>query len=94
MSSHQRSGPPAHPRMDALFGQFEAVCTWQGCNGKLKFENAHSGGLRVGDMVYQDHRDMFFGRCPHCKRYQMKVVKAPEVQLPPGPKGFTRIPIK
>lgn len=95
MGTHERSGPQPHPRMQALFGDFEAECTWPGCKGKLKFENAHSGGLRMGDIVYPDPRDQFFGRCPHCKRYNtLKVTKVPQLPPPPGPKGFTRIPEK
>lgn len=88
----KKDDPRVHPRVEALYGKFEAECTWHPCKGKLKFETSHSAGLKLGDTIPDDPRDANFGRCPICRRTRMRVTKVPEVRPPPGPKGFTKIP--
>lgn len=82
----------SNPVKNPLWVQYEAFCTFPDCAGHLKLENAESAGLQVGSILPHYSAEPSFGRCPLCKRYQMKVTKGPpprEVRLP---QGFTKIP--
>lgn len=83
---------PMTPRHEGVWGQFEGECQELGCSGKRKFEQAHSAGLRIGDMVPEDLSNPMFGRCPLCRKYTLKIVAVPPQATPPGPKGFTKVP--
>jgi hypothetical protein len=84
---------PTHPTTpNPVFAPYDLECSWPGCGGKQKVEQAHSAGLRVGDLVPMDGSDPSYGRCPMCKRHAMKVKKGPEPAKPKGPKGFTKVP--
>lgn len=81
------------PRLhNPLFVEYVLVCTHPGCIGRRTIEQAESAGWRVGDIIPEDSTHPDVGRCIVCKRHKMKVVKAPEPPVPPGPKGWTRIP--
>lgn len=79
-------------RTNALFGDYELVCTFEGCLGKKKEEQAASCGLLPGDIVPVDTSNPRYGQCPICARYRMKVTAVPAKASPPGPEGFDKIP--
>lgn len=75
-------------------GQYRTRCRHPRCPGERVFEYARSAGLQLGQVLTQDPSVPGFGRCPHCKRYQMKVVEVPAAPPPLKPKGFTKVPTK
>lgn len=75
-----------------LFAQYKLECTHPTCKGRAIIKQAHSAGLKVGDMVPPDPADFNFARCPQCRRTMMKVVEAPPPPPSPPIKGFTKIP--
>ncbi len=75
-----------------IFAAFEAKCSFEGCLGKIKFEEAQSAGLKIGDKLVFQSSNPVYGRCPICKRHMMVVTKAPQPPQPPPPKGFSKIP--
>lgn len=75
-----------------IFAKFEARCTHPDCKGHIIFEEAHSVGLKIDDMLLYQSSNPAYGRCPLCKRHMMKVSKIPELPAPKGPKGFSKIP--
>lgn len=75
-----------------IFAKYEAKCTHPGCVGRIKFEEAQSAGLKVGDILQYQSSNPVYGRCPLCKRHMMKVSLAPTPPPPPPPKGFSKIP--
>jgi hypothetical protein len=78
--------------IDPLMADYETACSYPGC-GYTAIIKMHPGaGVKVGDLVYRDPEREAFGRCVKCKRYSMKVTKAPTPPLPPSPKGFWKIP--
>lgn len=75
-----------------IMGSYTAVCTFAGCGGSRIFQQGMSAGLRPGDMVQPDPSNEEFGKCPRCKRYTLKITKAPEAPPPPPPVGFSKVP--
>lgn len=75
-----------------LFAQFEARCTFGGCNGRILFDEAQSAGLKVGDKLTYQSSNPTYGRCPLCQRHMMQISRAPEAPKPKPPTGFTKIP--
>jgi hypothetical protein len=77
------------PKMvNALFKEHELQCTFPGCGFKQLLDQAESAGWKVGDIVPFSRAHPEIGRCNKCKRHMMKVTKAPEPPLQPGPKGW------
>ena len=75
-----------------LFDKHEAHCSYAGCGkGHIIFEEAGSAGYKIGDVLPKG-TDLTYGKCPLCRRYQMKVVKIPERSKPAAPKGWSSIP--
>lgn len=77
---------------DNIAGKYTLECQHPGCGGKLIAEQNHGVGWSVGTIVPMDPSVPTYGRCPRCKRYNLKVTKAPEPPPPAKPKGFTKIP--
>ena len=79
---------------DPLAGKYRLKCTAEGCPGEHDAVQNYGAGWKLGDVIPMDPTNPLYGRCPQCKRYNMKVVKVPEAPLPVPPKGFTKIPTK
>lgn len=77
---------------DDLYFTYQLLCTHEGCGGALLQTQGVSAGYTIGALVPFDPSLPAYGRCPRCKRHQMKVSTAPTPPPPPGPVGFTRIP--
>lgn len=77
---------------DGFMGRYRARCQQPNCPGERVFDFPRSGGLEIGQVMPADPSVPGFGRCPHCKRYQMKVTETPVKPPPPKPKGFTKVP--
>ena len=75
-----------------LFVEYELTCTHPGCFGKRKIEQAESAGWQLGSILPEDRTHPDVGKCIVCKRYKMRVTKAPEPVKPKGPVGWTKIP--
>ena len=75
-----------------IFETYLLKCSWKGCAGTRKLEQAASAGLRLGDLVPADPGDFNYARCPRCRRCNMVVAEMPPTPPPVGPKGFTKIP--
>ena len=75
-----------------IFAKYKAKCTHPSCPGELSFEHAQSAGLRYGGIIQYDPTVPGFGRCPHCKRYQMRVIETPDPPPIQGPRGFSKLP--
>lgn len=80
------------PYNDPLKGDFVARCSWDGCGWETKLKLNLGAGLKVGDPVYRDPENQFFGRCMRCKRHSLVITQAPEPPGPKKPKGFWKIP--
>jgi hypothetical protein len=75
-----------------IFTAFEAKCSHEECPGRIKFDEAHSAGLKVGDTMIFQSSEPSYGRCPICKRHKMVITKGPPPPKPQPPKGFTKNP--
>jgi hypothetical protein len=75
-----------------IFFNYHLVCTFSGCGGGYKIEQAESAGWTLGMILPEDRSHPDVGRCPKCKRYMMKVATAPEPPKPEKPVGWTKIP--
>jgi len=78
----------------AIYGDYTAACTFNGCPGTRKFTQGLSAKLTPGDMVPYDQSQPEFGKCPICKRHMMRVATAPALPPPILPKGFSAIPTR
>ena len=81
------------PKMyNPLFFKYLLACQHPGCKGGQEIEQAESAGWMLGQVIPEDPSHPDVGHCLRCKRYMMKVVRAPEPAQPKGPKGWNKIP--
>ncbi len=78
--------------VNPLFFAYRLECTHPGCHGKAEIEQAMSAGWTLGMIIPFDSTHHDVGRCPVCKRHQMKVVKVPPPPKEKGPFGWTKVP--
>lgn len=71
-------------------GLYEAACSYDGWSTPIKL--ALGMNLQVGDPVYRDPEKPYFGKCPLCQRYSLRITKTPNVPSPEPPQGFWKIP--
>ncbi len=83
------------PKMhNPLFFKYLLICSFPGCQGKQEVEQAETAGWTLGQTLPEDPSCPDVGRCPMCKRHQMKVTRVPDRAKVKGPKGWDKIPTK
>lgn len=79
-----------NPYNDPLQGDYEASCKHCGWTTKLRLNLG--AGLKIGDKVYADPDNQFFGRCNRCRRHGLYITQSPEREIDTNRQGFWRVP--
>jgi hypothetical protein len=80
------------PPPDKLSAKYDLACTQPSCGGTLTASQNFAVGWVLGQLIPMDSSNPSYARCPRCKRYNMQVIKVPEIKSVPVTTGFSQIP--